>query len=76
MYDTPTQLFRAFLAKLRETGTEIPLDDNEVALLLRDGLEILQPMEDKSAAAATNLFMDFDVIATEAFHQILIERAS
>ena len=70
---TPSQLFREFLAALRATGTNIPSSDDDVALLLRDALDIVQPDGDDDAETATNLYMDFDVVATECRHQIQLE---
>lgn len=75
MDKTPSQLFREFLAKLRESGSNIPSADNEVALILRDALDILQPDDDDGAETATSLYMDFDVIATECYHQQKLEDA-
>lgn len=75
MNKTNSELFRAFLAGLRDSGTEIPLPDNEVAIMISSALDILSPDSDEVAEAATALANDFDVLAIEIHHQILIEEA-
>lgn len=62
---TLSQLFAGLLAAARKAGHEIPLDDAEVAQLVADALDIVQPDDEETADAAPYLANTFWMLAED-----------